>query len=331
MFEFATSKVAQELLAKAGSMNRAEAVEAGDKIARALTGPLREALFSGDIITQIFTPLDFSNGMPTEFPLDPIAPGTQKDFVAYTIPNQGTIPQKHVEGDYVMVPWYQVGNSIDWLLRYSKYSRWDVVGRLLKVFRAGFVKKLNDDGWHTLLAAGYDRGVVAFDSDAGSGQFTKRLVSLMKTVMVRGAGGNSATPNRGELTDLYQSKEAVEDIRNWGVDIIDEFTRKDIFDSADGLLRIFGVNLHPMDELGEGQEYQNFYLNALGGAIQANDVELVVGLDMKNNDSFVMPMVSPLEVFNDDGLHRQQRQGLYGWLATGFGVLDSRRIILGSL
>ena len=42
-----------------------------------------------------------------------------------------------------------------------------------------------------LLAAGVDRNIVVFDSDADAGQFTKRLVSLMKTVMRRNGGGNS--------------------------------------------------------------------------------------------------------------------------------------------
>ena len=61
---------------------------------------------------------------------------------------------------------------------------------------AGFVKKMNDDGWHTLLAAGVDRNVLVFDADASNGQFTKRLISLMKTVMRRNAGGNSGSLNQ---------------------------------------------------------------------------------------------------------------------------------------
>ena len=333
LFDFTKATPADNAVLKAaGSDNPAIAGPAGDMIAKALETPLRKALFSGDIITDIFQAMDFTDGKPTEFPIDPIAPGTQKDYVAYTIPNQGYLPQKHMEGDYVMVPSYEVGHAVDWLLKYAKYARWDVAGRAMQALRAGFVKKLNDDGWHTLLAAAYDRGVVAFDSDAGSGQFTKRLISLMKTLMSRGAGGNAATPNRGVLTDLYISPESLEDMRNWGVDIIDEFTRRELFMAADGtMMRLFGVNLHRLDETGESQEYQNFYVNQLGGSLQTNDLELVVGLDKTNNDSFVLPKISELEIFNDFLLHRQRRQGLYGWMSQGFAVLDNRRVILGSL
>ena len=80
-----------------------------------------------------------------------------------------------------------------------------------------------------------------------------RLVSLLKTVMRRNGGGNSASNNRGLLTDLYVSPEAMEDIRNWGVDQVDEVTRREIYTAADGSVKqdIFGVNLHDLDELGD--------------------------------------------------------------------------------
>jgi hypothetical protein len=193
---------------------------------------------------------------------------------------------------------------------------------------------MNDDGWHTLLAAGVDRNIVVFDSDADSGQFTKRLVSLMKTVMRRNGGGNSTSNNRGMLTDLYVSPEAVEDIRNWGVDQVDEVTRREIYVASDGsgtLNRVFGINLHDLDELGEGQEYQAFYNDVLLGTLPAGDVEMVVGLDLRRRDSFIMPIREQVQIFEDDTLHRQKRAGFYGWAEQGFAVLDNRRVLLGSL
>jgi hypothetical protein len=323
----------KQLLASAGSMNPKIAIPAMEGFAKALTLPLRQGLLSGDIVTDIFGVVEFTPGIPTEFPMDFLPPGTQKDFNAFTIPKHGRIPEKNVEGDYVMVPTYYVGNSIDWLLKYSQFARWDIVARAMQVFEAGFVKKTNDDGWHTLLTAALDRNIVVFDADSGSGQFTKRLISLMKVIMRRNGGGNSTTPNRARLTDLYLSPESVEDMRNWGVDIVDEFTRREIFTADDGsFMRIFNVNLHDIDELGEGQEYQLFYQNTLGGNLAPNDLELVLGLDLAHNDAFVSPTYQPgVEVFEDATLHRQQRHGIYGWKNQGFGILDNRRIILGSL
>jgi hypothetical protein len=323
-----------DLLVRSGSLKREESLSASAEFAKALELPLRQSILSGDIINGIFEPIQLAQSATPEFPLDFLAPGTEKDFVAYTIPNHGYIPERHVEGDYVMVPTFDIGASIDYLLKYARDARWDVVGRAMEVLEASFVKKMNDDGWHTLMAAGVDRNVVVFDSDADSGQFTKRLVSLLKTVMRRNGGGNSASTNRGMLTDLYVSPEAVEDIRNWGIDQVDEVTRREIYVAGDGstsLNRIFGVNLHDIDELGEGQEYQLFYENVLNGSLPTGDVELVVGLDLRKRDSFIMPIREQVQIFEDDTLHRQKRAGFYGWAEQGFAVLDNRRVLLASL
>lgn len=323
-----------DLLKKAGSSNKAEALVAQHELAKAIELPLREGVLVGDIAGGIFERIAMEPGTSTEFPLDLLAPGEEDEFIAYTNPGHGKVPERAAEGDYVMIPTYSVTNAIDMLLRYVREARWDVVSRAARVLEAGFVKKMNDDGWHTLLAAGVDRNILVYDADAAAGQLTKRQISLMKTVMRRNAGGNSASVNRGSLTDVYLSPEGIEDIRNWGVDQADEVTRREIYTGADdsaALTRIFGVNLHGLDELGQSQEYQNYFTSNLSGSLgPSSDVELMVGLDLQSNDSFVMPVKQEVTIFEDDNLHRQQRMGFYGFAEIGFGVLDSRRVLLGS-
>ncbi len=319
------------LLKQSGSLQREESLAAVQELAKALELPLRKGIMDGDILGGIFEVINLAPGATSEFPLDFLAPGSEKDFVAYTIPNHGRIPERHVEGDYVMVPTYEIGASIDWLLKYARDARWDVVGRAMDVMRSQFTKKMNDDGWHTLISAGVDRNILVYDPDAANSQFSKRLVSLMKVAMRRNGGGNSSSINRGTLTDLFMSPEGLEDIRNWGVDEVDEITRRELITTEGGLLtRIFQVNLHDLDELGDDQEYQVFYEQDLGGTMPAGDSEIVVGLDMSNNDSFVMPVRAGLQIFEDETLHRQRRAGFYGWQEQGFAVLDNRRVILGS-
>jgi len=318
-----------QLLRDSGSKDEDQSRGATKQLAVALETPLRKGVMSGDITGGIFERIRLAPGAAPEFPLDFVQPGTEKDYVAYTIPNQGRIPERNVEGDFVMVPTYDTGCSIDWLLKYARNARWDIVSRAMQVLESSFIKKSNDDAWHTILAAGADRNIVVYDSAATAGQFTKRLVSLGKTVMRRNGGGNSTSVNRGQLTDIFLSPEGIEDIRDWGVDQIDEVTRHQIFQAADGTLnRIFGVNLHDLDELGVGQEYQNFFENELSGNLQASDVELVVGLDMRTSDSFVNPVVEEVSVYDDPSLHRQRRAGVYAWAEHGYAVLDNRRCIL---
>lgn len=323
-----------ELFKRTADDNLAVAREAQDAFAKAIQTPLREAILVGDNRFNIFEADQRQAGTTVEYPLDMIAPGEENELSAYTIPNHGFIPHRHVEGSYVTIPTYRIAGSIDWNLRYAKEANGYVLRRAMEVLEAQFVKKMNDDCWHLLVSAGYDRNVVVYDADATAGFLTKRLVSLMKTYMARNGGGNASSMGRGQLTDIFLSPEAIEDIRNWGIDQVDEMTRREIYlagDKGERVTRIFGVNLHELYELGEGQQYQLFYANQLGASLPAGDVELVVGLDLSKNDSFIMPVRENVSIFADTLLHRQQREGYYGWAELGYAVLDSRRVLLGSL
>lgn len=321
-----------KLIVDSGSLDIGTAFAAQAQLAKALELPLRQGVLVGDIVTQgIFQPERVAPGASIEYPLDLLAPGEEADHVATTNPGNGRIPERQVEGDYVMIPTYGIMSSIDWLLRFAREARYSVVARALRVLQASFVKKINDDGWHTILSAAADRSILVFDADASAGQFTKRLISLMSNIMVRNGGGNTASIRRSKLTDLYFSPEGLEGIRNWGLDQVDEMTRREIFLSQEGTLtRVFNVNLHDLVEFGDGHEYQNYFINQLSGALASSDLELVVGLDLLNNDSFVMPIKQDVTVYPDPMLHRQQREGYYGTAELGFGVLDNRRAILGS-
>lgn len=318
-----------ELFKLSGSSDRQVALAAQRQLAKAIETPLRKGLQSGNIIDGIFQVTTDGN---LEFPLDLLAPGTEGQHVAYTNPGHGYIPQRSVESDYVRVSTYGITSSIDFLLSYARKASWGILARSIQVLEASFVKKLNDDGWHTLLAACADRNILVNDADAANGQFTKRLLSLMKTVARRNGGGNSVTAT-GKLTDVWLSLEGVEDVRNWGIDQLDDTSRREVYQAQDGgapLKGIYGLALHDIFELGDGQEYQDYFITDLGGSLPSGDTELVIGLDLSSNDSFIMPMPLPVEVFEDETLHRHQRQGYYGWAEVGFAVLDGRRCIAGS-
>lgn len=323
--------ITSALMRKTGDNDPAVAVASQYEFAKALSLPLRDAILPGDIVSDIYSSFMLERGANPEYPLDIMNPGDEDNYVAYTIPGHGRIPERAIEGDYITIPTFAISNSIDMLLRHVRDANWSVLERAIQIMQNGFVKKINDDGWRVILGAGVDRNVVFYDADASAGQFTKRLVSIMKVQMRRNGGGNSASLKRRKLTDLYMSPEAVEDIRNWGLDQIDEITRREIYMSADGgISRVFNVNLHDIDELGVDQQYQNFYLDQLSGALAASDVELVVGLDLQNSN-FVMPVREELSIFPDPALHRSQRVGYYGWMEAGYACLDNRDVILGSI
>jgi hypothetical protein len=325
------------LLVKATDMNdlagaRQARILIGAEIAKAVNTPLRKGIMPGNIINGLFNQVDFDYGRIYEYPLDFLSPGTEKDFTAYTIPDQGALPERHVEGDYVAIPTFEIGDSIDTSMKYARNADWNVIDRMKEVLLAGMVKKMNDDGFHTLIAAAADRNVMVYDSTANSGQFTKRLISLAKTVMRRNGGGNSASTGRGKLTDVFLSPELVEDMRNWGVDLIDEVTRREIYladDNSDTVSKVFGVRLHDLDEFGEAQEYQNYFLSDLAASLVTGDLEFLLGLDLsaENNDSFIMPIRQDVVVYENEMLALQRRLGWQSTAEAGYAVVDNRRVI----
>lgn len=330
------------LLRAMASPDQRQALAARRAFAEALESPLRRGIFDADNLGSIYSPQVIPPGATASYPLDFVRPGDEDNYTAYTLAEQGRLPERRVEASEINVPTFKIGNSIDWDIKFMKEARWDVVKRAMQVFEAGFVRKINSDGWRTVLAAGADRGLVVTASGTavftgsnscmttppGPGEFTKELVSRLHTAMTRGAGGNG---NAGRLTDLYLSLEAMECVRAWDATRVDEFTRREIFTSADkGLAEVYGVILHTMTEFGQDQEYDAFLETTLELAKPVNTDEFCIGLDLSTDDSFVMPIKEELEVYDDEALVRYQRMGIFGWMRHGFACLDNRRVLLGA-
>ncbi len=319
----------QALLKATASSDLNMAMAAQRAFAAALTEPLRKGIFDEDNLGGIYARQVLAPGAQANYPLDFVRPGTEDlDYTAITLPKQGRVPERHVEGDELWVPTFQIANSIDWPLKYARDARFDVVARAIDVYRMGFTRKINEDGWHTLLAAADARGLVVNDSIAQPGQFTKELVSKMQTAMTRNAGGNGQA---GRLTDIYLSMEGMEDLRAWDISEIDDVTRREILTQAGANMAVlYGTRLHFMTEYGVGQEYQLYLTTVLGRAITAvGDEEFVVGLDLSTNDSFVQPIRQELQTFEaGPEMHRNQKAGVYGWMEHGYAVLDNRRVLL---
>ena len=292
---------------------------------------IQAPIYPGDIISDIFT-VDFYGG--DAFPMYPlhfVAPGTEAEYVAYAIPTHGAIPERKIEGDEVTLSTYRVANAINWNIKYSQMASINVLSEAMDTLRMGFTKRFNDDGWHTLLQAAKDRGLLIFDSAASNGQVTLVLIGLMKLAMRRNAGGNSASVNRFRMTDLYLSPEGIEDIRALTPAVIGEEAKGRVLVSPDEVVRsIYEVNLIDLDEFGQGQEYQKYYTDILSGSMNGSDNEIVVGIDLTHRSSYVMPVKEEVSLFPDPQMHRRQEIGFYGWAEIGMAVLDNRGLLIGS-
>jgi len=330
--DFVTPEMTQALT-RSGSLNYEVALAAQREIAKAFDLPLRKGVLKGNILSNIFSRINFLPGQSVDFPVDFLSPGSESDYVAYTIPNSGRIPERKVEGDYVTVRTYDIAASLDTNLKWLRDARWDVMARMLQVLEAMFILKNNQDGFHTILAAAVGRGIKVVDSKATTGLFTKRLVAQMETTMTRQAGGNTSSLNRGQLTDMCISTEAQASILSWDLTQVPEAVRNSIYQNWEtgGVSKIGRVSFHDLVELGVDQEFEVYVEDILGASLPNDKQEFVVGLDLQNRDSFVNPVKQDIELFEDPTMHRARKVGLYGTAEGGWGVLDSRRTLLGAL
>ena len=337
MFEENKKKVTaamKQLLIDCVSPDMTVSFAARRKLCTALEVPLRKGMLRGNIFKDVFNIVPIEPGQAPEYPYDLLSPGTEKDFAAYVMPNHGKIHQRTLEADFIQVPTYLVANSIDLNWKLMRDANWALMDRAIEILAAGFVRKMNTDCWRTILASGLARNIIVYDDAATSGLFTKRLVELASAVMRRNAGGNSTSLDRGRLTHLMVSPEAVGDMRSWDVTQVDDFTRREIFLAGDGAeegTKIFGKFIIALDELGVGQEFQQYYTGVLGGTMPTDKVEIGVGLDLQRKDSFYMPVRMMPTLFEDPTLHRELKWGAYGIAEYGVAVLDVRRVLLVSL
>ena len=229
---------------------------------------------------------------------------------------------------------------MDFWLKYIAQARWDVLARGLEVYKNGYVKKINSDGWSSIAASAYNRNIVVSDDAAMPHQITPRLMSLMQVFTKRNGGGNMNSSGF-RLTDLYISPEAAASMRSWDLSLVPEVVREQMFRKSDDtpIANLFGIDIQEHEDLGIGQPLQQLMTlptneGGFGMSLPAGTRELVLGMDGRNTGQYAkMPVRNPgLETFADNSsyTHRSQTIGYYGWLETGFGVLDSGWLLWGS-
>lgn len=322
-----------ELLRASASADQSVADKAKAQFLALAEEPLNDGVFDGPVIfDKVFKRIDTRGDYNPRFSLHFVTPGTEDDYIAYTIPKCGAIPYRSVVGDEILVNTYRVGNSIDACKHFIENARYDVIEEMTMAFNSGFTMRLNADAQHALAGAAVGRGLTdVTDTAATAGVFTFALVSKMMTEMLRQGGGNMSSTNGFRLTDMLISPEAMGDLRalnvdNWTID------RYKVLQDKGTVYNLFGVNFTELVELGAAGTLQDYMVNTLGHALTGGDLEFCLGLDLtdRSRRNFVMPVAKNLTVKDDPYLDRLGRWGFYGDMWVGFGVLDARGVIIGS-
>lgn len=319
----------KSMLRRAGSSNMGESLRATRELVVALELPLQSAILKGDLASGVFDRVDFEPDAPVEFPTDAVGPGEDGDFVAYTASPTGAPHQRVIDGDSISVNTVDVRNSIDIRRKYAKRARWDVLTRAMRVCEAGHVYKNNIDAFSTVIAAGLSRNFLVTDSAATVGVFSPKLVATAITKFRRLGGGNTASTNRYRLSDILMSVEAGESVLGWDATMVDDYTRRTIIISAEdtGMKQVFGIDLHTLDELGVGQEFQQLFAS-LGGSHTNSKTQIAIGLDLVADNTFVNPVREDLKLYEDMTAHRHGMISMYSETDRGYADLDSRGTML---
>lgn len=327
--------------------------EAGKAVAQALSTPILQLVRDSSLARQLFAVEVLEEGAQASYPI-------ADDFEApvFVLPKVGTVPQNYIElaGEEVYVPTFNIGTSFDWALKYARDGRIDIAQRAMRNAARAIIDYEEECAWRVIapavtsdfpgkgLLGPRPAPIVEIAGSLASGFLSKELINQMMIRMKR---------NRRMLTDLYVSPEDMGDIREWSDSQVDEQTRREIFVGS-GMGSIFGVRLHEVQQLGATGRY-NINSNSSGAGIfrvgaggSFNDYDptdenvvdangnlttagetQIYGFDLTSNDSLVMPIRSELQFWDDPALHRQQKQGFYGWEEVGFAALDPRMMIMG--
>jgi hypothetical protein len=302
--------------------------------------PIRSGPLDEDTVSSIFQIVPVGKGEEIDFPIDFYQVTDRDKFWAYAIPDRGYLPQRYAHAGSVKVSTYRIGSTIDFHIRHIERARWDILARGLEVYRNGYVKKINSDGWTTLMAGAYYRNMIMSDDTAAPQQITPRLLSLMQVAMKRNGGGNM-TSSGFQLTDLYISPEAAASMRSWDFSLVPESVRTQMFAKREGIpiANLFGIDIMEHEDLGIGQPLQQLLTLPVGDGgfgltLPGGTREVVLGMDGRNTGQFAkMPIRNPgLETFADNSsyTHRSQTIGYYGWMNLGCLTTENSWLLLGA-
>lgn len=319
------------LMKLAGSENLAVAAEAGAEFAVALELPIKEAIFPGDLYSDLFTIEEYPENADVRYATDLIQPGREQEYVAYAVPRHGAPPERIVEQDYVRVATNRYFDSIEIPIPAMRQGDYNVLKRAMQILHQGAVMIMNNNCFHALTAAGVGRGFSVVDTAATAGQFSKTLLTNMQVKMRRATGSNASSVNGFSLGRIYMSPELRATISVFDNTKLDEVTRREVIMSPEGHIeKLFGTEIKDIVELGAAGQYQIYATTVQQFSFTNSKTELVIGVDLNKRDRLVLPVSKMPSVVDDSAVTRRRNiVSFFFDMNFGVGCLDDRVTFLG--
>jgi hypothetical protein len=254
--------------------------------AASLSVPVLKAIAPQTSVRDIFAVDVLPAGALAEYPID------MDDIeTAVVMPRLGAVPQNLVTGDSLIVPTFEVSNSVEWKLTFVRDGRFNIVERALEKLAESFVRAEEKAGWDTIRGAINSENTLTHSETS----LTKSLFNDMITEMRAVHGYNP--------TDIYVSPRRAKDIRMWTVTDIDPVTQREIF-QAGGMNGIWNVRINELRTLSDEEVFM-FDTSRFG----------------------VMPIRTALTTFDDPTAIKRLRAGVGAWEEIGFAVIDKKAML----
>jgi hypothetical protein len=274
----ALDKFIAEFKATATDQNLREA------FAASLSVPVLKNIPPQTSVRDIFAVDVLPAGALAEYPID-----LNDIETAIVMPRLGAVPSNIVVGDSLIVPTFEVANSVEWKLSFVRDGRFNIVERALEKLAQSFVRMEEASGWAVIRGSiDSTNTVTTAETSLTKNAFNDLITYMSKTGYIP--------------TDIYVSPNRAKDIRTWTYTTLDPWTQKEIF-QAGGLNQIWNVQLHELRTLADSEVYL-FDTSKYG----------------------VMPIRTELTTYDDPTVIRRLRAGVLSWEEIGFAAIDKKAV-----
>ena len=254
--------------------------------AASLSIPVLKTIPPQTSVRDIFMVDELPAGSLAEYPVD------LNDLETATVmPRLGAVPQNLVVGDSILVPTFEISNSVEWKLTFVRDGRYNIVERALEKLAESFVRAEEAAGWATIRGAVNASNTLVTNETALTRDLFNQLVTEMKQV-------------HGYLpTVVYVSPRRASDIRAWTTTSIDYITQREIF-QAGGIGSVFNIEIRELRTLNDNEVFL-FDTTRLG----------------------VMPIRQRMTTWDDPTAIRRLRAGIIAFEEVGFAVIDPKALL----
>lgn len=251
--------------------------------AASLAVPILKTVAPQSSVRDIFMVDDLPNGSLAEYPID-----LDDIETAVVMPRLGAVPQNLVVGDSLIVPTFEVSNSVEWKLAFVRDARFNIVERALEKLAQSFIRAEEKAGWDTIRGAIDTTNTITTSETYLSRKLFNQIITDMRA---QGAA---------EPDVIYVSPRLASDIRDWGANDVDYVTQRELFTKGQ-MASIYGVRIVELRSLADNEIFM-FDTSRLG----------------------VMPVRSKMQTFDDPTAIKKLRAGVGAWEEIGFSVIDKR-------